>query len=427
MFDTDWQGIAPGPALAKALAVVDIEHLDAGAALSFLQASRRQQAWTEALSLEAAARFAEWRDEVPDVGTPGAELIVQVGGAGTPKCASFAADELGPELHTSRESAWRLMADALDLKYRLPRVLACLRAGGTDAYRARLVASCSRTCSPEAAAEVQTAVLGRLDRLTRAQVVRVVDETLAVHQPELLEAATKAARQDRFVVLEPSRDGHIGVWAKLAAGPAIRLDARIDQLADALAARQPELLETKAQLRARALGLLADPDVALQLLQPRGQTPGSTRAGSTTLYVHLSPDGVTTLEKYGVLGLPAVRELLADTEVSVKPVIDLAHMQPSTGYQPSDTLREGVILANPTCAFPYCNRDARKAQLDHNIPYPRGDTAAENLGPFCPHHHNVKTHGNWAVKQPFKGIFVWRSPTGRIHIVDHRHTHSLAA
>jgi len=130
-----------------------------------------------------------------------------------------------------------------------------------------------------------------------------------------------------------------------------------------------------------------------------------------------------------VLSLPSVRELLAGSQVSVKPVIDLAHMAPSAGYRPSGTLREGIILANPRCIFPYCDRDSRKtAQLDHTRAYPQGQTEADNLGPPYDRHHRVKTHGRgWRLRQPFRGIFVWRSPTGRIYIVDHQETLALSA
>ena len=145
------------------------------------------------------------------------------------------------------------------------------------------------------------------------------------------------------------------------------------------------------------------------------------------MYAHVRSDGTADLERYGVLTLPSLRELLQGCQVTVKPVIDLAHLAPSTGYRPSDSLREGIILANPRCMFPFCNFDARKAQLDHSIPYPHGPTEADNLGPPCPKHHNVKTHGKWRLKQPFRGIFVWRSPTGGIYVTDGRETLSLAA
>jgi hypothetical protein len=41
-----------------------------------------------------------------------------------------------------------------------------------------------------------------------------------------------------------------------------------------------------------------------------------------------------------------------------------------------------------------------------------------NLGLTGVFHHRVKTHGPWQVKQPFSGIWVWRSPLGEYYLVD---------
>jgi len=424
--------VAPGPELARRLDAIDPDEMDDDQALTYLQAVRRQQAWTESLGLRAVARFAELHDEVLDRPIPGAERSVRMGGEGTPRCGSFTADELGAELRMSRHSAARLIADAMDLKHRLPGLLMTLRAGGTDAYRARLVALLTRERSAETAAEVEDRVLRRMDRLTRSQVEHVVEEALALIEPEVREETAAAREETRHVTLEPSLDDHIEVYARLAAGWALRLDARVDEVADMLAVVHPEMEETKNQRRARALGLLADPEAVLALKERyRGVSDGANQPEplpATTLYVHVRPDGVADLEDYGVLSMPSVAELLTNSNVTVKPVIDLAHMAPSSGYQPSERLREGVILANPTCIFPYCDGNSRKSQLDHTIPYPHGPTTAENLGPPCRRHHNVKTHGaGWALQQPFRGIFVWRSPTGRIYVVDNRETVALPA
>jgi len=441
-------GVPPGPELARLLAAVDVDGLDADATLTFLQAVRRQEAWTESLRLSAAARFAEIHDEVPGCSIPGSETLIHLGGEGTPMCGSFTADELGPELAMSRYSAARLIADALDLKYRLPGVLMAMRMGGTDAYRARLVASGSRDCTAATAAKVEDRVLPRLDRLTRAGVARIVAETTAAAEPDALEQKAETAARSRHVSLDGSCGDDIDVWATMAAGAAIRLDARVDQVADMLDVLYPNRQETKDQRRSRALGLLADPHTVLGLTRryreltgrstddPADPADAPADAGdqavllpATTLYVHLRPDGLADLEQFGVMVMSSVRDLLTGSQVTVKPVIDLAHMAPSTGYRPSDKLREGIIVANPRCIFPYCDRDSRKtAQLDHTLAYPHGQTEADNLGPPCDRHHRVKTHGRgWRLRQPFRGIFVWRSPTGRIYVVDHQETLALRA
>ncbi len=55
---------------------------------------------------------------------PGSEQLVRFGGAGTPGVAEFAPAELGVVLATSTHAAERLVADALDLRHRLPQLWA---------------------------------------------------------------------------------------------------------------------------------------------------------------------------------------------------------------------------------------------------------------------------------------------------------------
>jgi hypothetical protein len=37
-------------------------------------------------------------------------------------------------------------------------------------------------------------------------------------------------------------------------------------------------------------------------------------------------------------------------------------------------------------------------------------------------HHRIKTHSRWRVRQPFPGVYTWRSPTGRHYLIDHTGT-----
>lgn len=101
-------------------------------------------------------------------------------------------------------------------------------------------------------------------------------------------------------------------------------------------------------------------------------------------------------------------------------MIDLHQEVVCAGYQPSERLREVEVLINPACYFPFCDANARKGDFDHVIPSPRGPTSSTNGALPCRHHHRTKTHGKWVVRQPFPGIYVWRSPTGRIYLIDRR-------
>jgi hypothetical protein len=53
---------------------------------------------------------------------PGAEQGRQLGGDGTPEVLEFCVAELGTSIETSYGSARALMADALDLRHRLPEL-----------------------------------------------------------------------------------------------------------------------------------------------------------------------------------------------------------------------------------------------------------------------------------------------------------------
>ncbi|MGH3498962.1 MAG: DUF222 domain-containing protein [Nocardioidaceae bacterium] len=213
---------------------------------------------------------------------PGGERLVRPGGAGAPACGSFTADELGPGLAMSSWSADRLLADAVDLRHRLPRLFGALHAGRTDAWRARLVAARTRHLGAGEAAAVETLVLDRLDQVSRRRVADWVAGVAGQVDPEAADKQSEQATRRRHVSLDPSFDDHIDVVATLFAGDALRLDARVDQLADLLAPGFPD--QTKDQRRARALGLLADPDHAMALLgtpgprHPTAGTPATTPA-----------------------------------------------------------------------------------------------------------------------------------------------------
>ncbi len=115
-----------------------------------------------------------------------------------------------------------------------------------------------------------------------------------------------------------------------------------------------------------------------------------------------------------------ITESLTGSELRiVESDCDLAHgHSQSAQYRPSETLGDAVAIRDRTCRFPGCNRPARRCQKDHTIPWPNGPTCPCNLGSLCTKHHRLKTHGDWDLRQPFPGVFVWRSPTRRHYLVD---------
>ena len=112
-----------------------------------------------------------------------------------------------------------------------------------------------------------------------------------------------------------------------------------------------------------------------------------------------------------------------DTEVIVKPVIDLNEHIHVEGYEVPDRFAEQVTLRDHTCVFPWCTRSARKIDADHVIPYAEGGTtSSDNIAPLCRRHHRLKTHTSWTYTMLEPGSFLWSSPHGYQFLRDHHGT-----
>jgi hypothetical protein len=88
---------------------------------------------------------------LPKAGSRGAEHAVRLGGEGNPTVGEFTAAELGCALRMSDGAAGKLIADALDLRHRLPLIWAAVLAGQVPGYQARYTAFATRQLSVEQA------------------------------------------------------------------------------------------------------------------------------------------------------------------------------------------------------------------------------------------------------------------------------------
>ena len=115
---------------------------------------------------------------------------------------------------------------------------------------------------------------------------------------------------------------------------------------------------------------------------------------------------------------------LADTQVVVRPVLDLARADAVDGHDPPGWMADLVRLPTGRCVFPGCRRRSRRCDLDHIDPYvppdrggPPGQTTPLNLAPLCRRHHRAKTHTRWRYRRLPDGTYRWTSPTGRTYAV----------
>ena len=428
----------------------DLVGLGVAATLSAAAEAQAAADRAEARLLAVAAHWADLHGEVEQTvdgrSLPGMERLVGLGGDGTPGVGEFAPAELGAELGMSPYAAGRLIGAALDLRHRLPNLWARILAGQVRPWVGRKAAEASRQLSAETATAVDQQVAPWAHTLSWGRLESLIGAAAIQADPQAAEQTAHAAEASQGVwVGRGDEHGIKDIFIRTETPNAIWFDATIDRIADSLGS----LGDTapKDIRRGRAVGIIAQPQQALHLFaQTAAGGEGGERpeepavAGSAavdgrpaaTLYVHLSQDaltgdgsGVARVEGAGPITIEQARRWLGHCQVTVKPVLDLADQTPVDGYEIPDRLREAIHLRDPVDVFPYGTNTGRHRQIDHTIPYrppddggPPGQTGMHNLGPMTAFHHRIKTHSRWHVRQPFPGVFVWRSPHGRIYTVD---------
>ena len=186
-------------------------------------------------------------------------------GTGTPTVADFAPAELGCVLRISDGSAARLIADALDLRHRLRLIWAAALTGQVPAYQARRIATATRHLTTNQASWVDEQLAPSLGAMSWGRLQTLLEAKIIEADPVGAEHQATAAAQERFVRLgRNSEHGLKLIIARATAGDAIWFKATIDRIADILTQQgDTDPVEVR---RSKAIGILAQPAHALQLL-----------------------------------------------------------------------------------------------------------------------------------------------------------------
>ena len=429
------------------------------------QVELRRAEWHE---LALAAHWADLHDEhtlAPGPVLPGTERAVRLGGPGTPPVAEFAAAELGVLMGIGPVSAENLVRDALDLRHRHPALWAALAAGKGRVWKARKVARMVHAVglTLEQARAVDAATTPYVDALPWKPFSDLVEAKIIEADPAAAEARRVAESLARFVRTGQSDElGLKTMVVRANAGDVIFFVAMCDRIAACLAADgDADPVDVR---RSKAVGLLAQPALALALLQRHAaaapidvEEPVEEGAPETaapqepvpfpvdphrlrpqvTLYVRMSEEslaagsgvavcgGSGAARSVGVLTVQAVKDLLGHARVTVRPVLDLREQLPVDAYEVPAGMREALKLSRLSSVFPFSHTTA-EPDLDHTTAYlppekggPPGQTRTDNLGPLTRFTHRVKTHGRgWRHRQPVPGVYLWRTPHGYWFRVD---------
>ncbi|WP_090589616.1 hypothetical protein [Auraticoccus monumenti] len=222
--------------------------------------SRAQRSAAERYGSELAPVGRRGRaDELVD------DVLLPTGGEGTPEVSCFALAEFAVLRQVSIAAGHALVADALDLRHRLPRLYEAAGEGLITVAMARRAARATRHLPPALAEEVDGWLAesvrgigwGRFCTLLEAAVIEVDPQRAADR------AAAAAAAQD--VWSRRDEDGLATLVARVEAGDAAVVLDMVNRIADVLEQRTGERL-TAGQRRAKALRVLASPLQALALL-----------------------------------------------------------------------------------------------------------------------------------------------------------------
>lgn len=358
------------------------------------------------------------------------EGIVPLAGPGTPAVAEFAPVTLAAAMGATLEVGRTLLADALELTYRLPRLWEHVLAGRVPVWRARQISRETHDLCPDAVAFADRLIAATPTRIGLVNAARLVADARLYFDP------------DRAVAEEEAALARRGVWLRHGAAPAttevtmtldtpdaLLFDQSLTRVAtDLRSLGDTDVLEVR---RARAVGILADPQHALDLMSGRETAaPTAGHAGAANLYLHLTPEdlqpgaGAVTIERLGAATTALLTDWLtrfADRggKITLRPVLSLATTASVDRHDPPQWMRESVLLRDAHCIFPGCRRDSRACDLDHIEPYlplseggPPGQTHPGNLAPLCRTHHRVKTHTAWTYKRLDEGFYAWTDPTG---------------
>jgi hypothetical protein len=398
------------------------------------------------------------------LGTRWGDTGIPVAGPGAPWVAEFSVAEFAAAIGLPTEAGKRYLGEAVELRHRLPRLWARTLTGDLPAWRARRIAAETLALSEDAAAFVDTHVAHVAHKIRLAQLDRLVEEAIGRFMPEEVERRRRDAAEGRSFTIDQQQisfQGTSKVYGELDLADALDLDAAVSAGAEQLKALgSTDSLDVR---RAAAAGQLARRQLALDLntdtqtgagtvaeesddghLDPlaRRQAGPARRATrkprQVVLYLHLADAALTN---HGIGRLENTRSMVTveqiriwcgnpDTQVTIKPVIDLNDHLHVDAYEVPDRMAEAATLIDHTCVFPWCTRPARgcapdehDADCDHIDPYDSGGpTCSCNIAPLCRRHHRWKTHSAWSYTPLERGTYLWTSPHGYQYLRNHQGT-----
>jgi hypothetical protein len=249
---------------------IEFAECDTAETLARVEAAHERQRRSELDLILLAQHYAHLhpaptRDRGRGGGVPGGERARVYGGEGCPEIGEFAPAEFGVVTGVSPGSAARFIGQCVALPFRFPSTWERVKSGHATPWKARQIAQDCVNLSMEAAAIVDRRVADIIDAVSGQQLNSIKKAAIWEADPDAAKAKAEEEAKERGVWVGRSDDhGTTRLFVKAATGDIVALDATITELAAALAATGDT--GTLDQRRAKAAGLLSDPELAADLL-----------------------------------------------------------------------------------------------------------------------------------------------------------------
>ncbi len=362
----------------------------------------------------------------------------------------------------------------MELRDRLPRLWAQVMAGRLPVWKARRIAEATVPLGAAAAGFVDAQLETLAHRLSLTRITRCVEAATIRFHPDLAANRAEAAADQPGVWLDDdTTDATTQIHAVVDSPDAHAFDRAVEATATVLGALGDG--SNRQTRRARAVGVLADPQYALNLTAAAttptvdGPAKVTKTAASPVFHLHLhtgctcdtrgsdiattaprpaarsgrSPAPPPRASRRGGPGrCPPPRwqrwldSLTPGTRLTVTPVVDLADQIAVDAYEHPTRLQRQVAERDHTCQFPWCGRARRQPTTwTTSSPTPRPTTARPPARPqprpprpTPPASAATTTESRPTARgpteEPDPPPVTWTSPQHRTYTVDHTGTHT---
>ena len=336
-----------------------------------------------------------------------------------PLGGEFATDEVAAALRWGRGRVVDRVHVVRVLRTELPATWAAWRSGKIDGFQAaKILEARNRLIDDGLVADFDADAAAAASTKSAGQLSWWLNRRVAAVEPAQVEARYRRAFADRRVATSQDLDGMGALWATTSAVDLTAIDYRLTQLAQGCGADDPRNLEQRR----------ADIFVDLLLGAATEQQAGSSKAAKAAVAVTVPVQSLLGLDDTpghicggGPVPASVVQEiagrpgtlfyrLLTDERGTL---LDVAQL----GRFPTPLLGFAVAVRDQTCRFPGCLRPPTGCDCDHTIRHPDGTTSYENLGCLCRRHHRCKGTPGYTLRQPERGVFEWRMPSGHRYTV----------